>query len=135
MTAVGGVLLVVDEDAQRAETLDGKLYGDGITVLHARSVGQALELLHALGTACCIVISMTLPARGAWELLCRIRSDRMPENACAAVLMGPGSVLESEPGTDPVIAKFPTPVDMNALCALLREHCAPKPMMEAVPAA
>lgn len=124
--AVGGVLLVVDEDVQRVETLERLLSPDAITVLHARSTGQAIELLQALGTACCVLVSMTMPARGAWTLLSRLRNDRIPEHACAVVLMGPKSLLDSEPRNPPVIAKVPTPVDYAELCEILRDHCAPK---------
>jgi DNA-binding NtrC family response regulator len=125
--AVGGVLVVVDEDEQRVERLDTRLTPEGVTVLHARSVGQAVELLGALGRACCVLISMTLPQRGGWELLSRLRSDCMPEQACAAVLVGPRAVLDSESMREPVIAALPTPVDFEAMCEILREHCAPKP--------
>lgn len=123
--AVGGVLLVVDEDVQRAEHLDGLLTPDGVTVLHARSSGQAVELLHALGKACCIVISMTLPARGGWELLSRLRSRDAPEEACSAIVMGPASLIDCEPAHPPVIARMRTPVDFAQLREMVRAHCAP----------
>lgn len=116
----------MDEDDRRAETVDSMLTPLGVTVLHAKSVGQGLELLQALGTACCIVTSMTLPARGAWELLSRLRSDRTPENACAAILLGPKALIDPEPSSHPVIAKLATPVDYEQLRARVLEHCGPK---------
>lgn len=132
--AVGGVLVLADEDEQRVERLDGLLTPDGVTVLHAKTVGQSLELLSALGTACCIVISLTLPARGAWALLSRLRSESTPENVCSAVLVGPRALIEYEPRSRPVIAKLPTPIDYARLREIIREHCAPKALSQAIPA-
>jgi CheY-like chemotaxis protein len=124
--AVGGVLLVVDEDERRVEHIENMLAPDGVTVLHAKTLSQSLELLQALGTACCILISMTLPARGAYTLLSRLRSDRAPESACSAILYGPKALLDSEPVAKPVIAAFPTPIDYASLHAVVCEHCVDK---------
>ena len=77
---------------------------------------------------------MTLPARGGWELLSRLRSEKAPEEACAAILVGPQSVVANEPCADPVIAALPTPLDYDRMCEIIREHCAPRQQDEAASA-
>lgn len=122
--AVGdaGVVVCVDENHARVHTLEQVLMLHDVTLLHARDPNHAAQLLEALGRSCLVMISLTLPARGAFVVLSRVRElAQNGKHEGPVALMGDGSAAYG--WIDGVAAVLPPSPSPKQVLELVQIHC------------
>lgn len=118
------IVLLIDEDPQRRERLEMSLSTEEVTALIATSGEHGVELLSALGSACLIILSLTLPSRGAFVFLSRVRQLPLAREIRHRVaLFGPRRDVEAVPTDDLVHVRLAVPFALSDALSLVRSHC------------
>ncbi|MGH7269169.1 MAG: response regulator [Polyangiaceae bacterium] len=69
------IVLVVDDQRDQRETIAPALEAEGYAVRCAENGAQALALMHGAGRPDAIVLDLSMPVMGGWELLEILRGE------------------------------------------------------------
>jgi CheY-like chemotaxis protein len=93
-----GTVLVLEDDVAIANLLDANLRKEGHTVVHARSVGEAWQLVSD-STIAGAIVDLHLPGVYGWELVRRMRQDTKLRHVPVMIVsadLGEAEKLEAE---------------------------------------
>ena len=88
MPQVGGIVLVVDDEAPVLEALRGVIAKAGYAVLTASNGAAALELMHSGPSPDLIVLDLMMPVMTGFEVLSALRAHKVWANIPVIVLSG-----------------------------------------------
>jgi two-component system response regulator MprA len=118
---VAALILVVDDDEAIRTLISEALHQEGYLVAHARHGVEALALLTQV-TPSGVIMDLTMPVMDGLTLLRELHTRGLRIPCLVATATTLGSTLVGDPA---VAAVVPKPVVIDALLALVREHCGP----------
>lgn len=124
MTAAGGSVCVVDDDADIREALSDVLSLEGYDVISAGDGESALGLLRKRRSDCrLILLDLMMPEMNGWEF----RRQQLQDPSIAAIpvllLTGAGTAAKSIDELH-VAGTIEKPVEMDTLLAEVAHYCA-----------
>ena len=117
MAQVGGIVLIVDDEAPVLEVLRGFLAKAGYAVLAASNGAAALELVHSGPSPDLIVLDLMMPVMTGFEVLSALRANKVWANIPVIVLSG--TIGYSADHLD-VAAVLPKPFDAKDVDAAIQ---------------
>ncbi len=117
--AGGAAVLVIEDDQEVREILEGVLADEGYRVLTATGTSDGLRLAREAHPDA-ITLDLELPGLEGWSLLSTLKSDPDLGEVPVVVLLVAGDRAGAPLGAADYLTK---PVDRDRLLAVLRRHC------------
>ena len=121
--AEGAILVLEDHDDFR-ELLKDVLQREGYRVIGSSSAVEALTLLQGGTPVCLILLDLMMPGVSGFQFRSEQRADESLRDIPVIVLTGGQHSSDYHANLD-AVAYLQKPVDMDAVLALVREHCGP----------
>lgn len=122
-------VLVIDDDGDIRETLREVIAAEGFPVIAVANGAQGLDQLVTGARPGLIVLDLMMPVMNGWEFLSELRKNDAFADVPVAVISASGG----RPPAARATAAIRKPIDLDALIALVRRHCAAPPAVRRRP--
>jgi CheY-like chemotaxis protein len=120
MTKSEHAILVVDDDDDLRDTLQGILEAEGYDVVAAANGRDALDYLRSNPLPCLVLLDLMMPVMDGWEFLLKKEADPYLASLPVVVITAAGEANVRALAPRPVL---PKPLSFERLMGAVEQHC------------